>query len=300
MTENTQTMEQPPVQTALTQFIRDDRAPVRSGTDGDALVSRIEFHENLTPLLEQGAHVVAPTDLVLAPVDLHRRTIKHRLADADRLRDSLRLCGPADVATALLDGPAGDPPGTVDRIDRIPLLETLLQEHTEIADRFRVVFGVPPADSVKAVEQARREIETVTGYHPHRLDAIRTWCRQNEQPAAADAGDVLEATVAIERRLRRRTDRLTSKEALVRQASRDLSRRGAELWYQRFATIKRVWLCGLSTISATRADLLTSLLTTTDVDVHVTSRHASGAILRERLPGLLGIDEPGAEVFADR
>lgn len=299
MKEDTQGGPDASVQASLTNFSQDNgsEAKLQSGTKSPGL-SGISFcGDDLSSLLKHGEHAETATELVLAPVDLHRRVIKHRLADEGRPRDSIRLCKPVDVVTDLLETTTGDTPGTVDRIDRLPLLKDLLQRHDEVAERFQLIFGAAPAESVKLVEQARTEIESITGYHPERVDLFREWCHNRDDPVGADGLDILEATVEIERQLRRRTDRVTSKEALVRWGCREVSRSNGDLWTDKFAHIDRVWLCGVSTITASLGDLVTCLTSMTDVDVNIYVRDASGTVLRERLPQVVDIEEPGKEVF---
>ena len=301
MTEEANGMSNSSVQISLTKFGNDDQSdPSLPSKEEDKLQfdSRLSFHDDdLSSLLECSEHAVAPTELVLAPVDLHRRVIKHRLADENRPRDSFRLCKPVDVATELLEAKTGNQPGTADRIDRLPLLEEILQQHTEVADRFQLVFGASPADSVKLIEQTRTEVESITGYHPERIEEFRNWCQKQNGPLGADGLDLLTATVELERQLRHQTTRVTSKEALVRWACREVLECDGDLWEQRFPTIDRVWLCGASTVSASLADFFTCLLTTTDVDVQIYVRNTSGTLIRQRLPQLLGIEAPGNEVF---
>lgn len=301
MTEEAKGLSNSSVQTSLTKFGHDKQSEslFPSNEEGRLQVdSRLSFHDDdLSSLLERSGHAVAPTELVLAPVDLHRRVIKHRLTDENRPRDSFCLCKPVDVAAELLEAKTGNQPGTTDRIDRLPLLEDVLRQHTEVAGRFQLLFGASPADSVKLVEQARTEVESITGYHPERIDGFRNWCQKRDGPLGADGFDLLTATVEIERQLRRQTDRVTSKEAVVRWACREVLGSDGGLWQQEFPTIDRVWLCGASTVSASLADFLNGLLSTTDVDVHIYVRNTSGAVIRQRLPQMLGIEAPGSEVF---
>jgi len=300
MTDEPEGMSRSSGQTSLATFDCGKRSEVsHPNKQKDRLLvdSQLRFEDNVLSLLGRSRHAVTPTELVLVPVDLHRRVIKHRLAGENQPRDSVQLCKPVDVAAELIEAKTGTQPGTTDRIDRLPLLEEILEEHTEIADRFGVLFGVPPVDSVKLVEQARTEVEAVTGYHPERIEGVRNWCQKQNGPLGADALDLLTATVETERHLRYQTDRVTSNEALVRWACREVLGSDGGLWQQRYPTIRRVWFCGASTVSASLVDFLTCLLSTTNVGLHVYLRNTSGPLIRKRLPQMLGIESPGNEVF---
>jgi len=109
--------------------------------------------------------------------------------------------------------------------------------------------------------------------------------------------DFVAGTVAIERALRARTDRVTSTGALLRWACRRLVSQDGEPWDGEYASIERVWVCGISTLSASLVDFLVSLLVSTDVEVHLVLRRASAPVVQERLSGLFAIETPGVEVF---
>ncbi len=298
------------VQTSLEVFGEEASSPGIRGdgeqveTQQQPLLSKATFDRkvvvhvgDLTPLVSYGDHSPFPTELVLAPVALHRRTIKRRLAAADTPRDTLSLVSPDAVAAQVVETATQTPPGLVDRVDRIALLEMLLRETPEATDRLQMVLGPHPAESVKLVDQARNELETITGYHPDRLTALREYCNGRDRPAATDMQDFVAGTVAIERALRVRTDRVTSTGALLRWACRRLVSQDGEPWDAEYASIERVWVCGISTLSASLVDFLVSLLVTTDVEVHLFLRRASAPVVQERLLDLFAIETPGLEVF---
>lgn len=262
------------------------------------LQSRVTVHQDdLAPLLDRGAHAESPTELVLMPLDLHRRVFKQRLSSAEMPRDAHRLTEPVDVAGRVLEPTGDSQPSIVDRIDRIPLLEELLRTETAAADAFERVLGTPAAESVKSVEQARTEIESVTGYHPTRVGALRKWCASRATPPARDGRDLLEATLTIEERLRERTGKATSTGAVVRRAARVLSSGDVARWESVYPSVERVWVCGLSTIPASLVDLVASILATTNVEAHLVTRPVSGPVLAERLWDGVAVADPGQEVF---
>jgi len=292
-----------PIQTSLETFAGREGTTAenveRSTTEG--FRSQITIHhDDLTPLLNRGAHAQTPTELVMMPLDLHQRVFKQRLIRADTPRDAHRLTEPVDVAGQILASSGASQPSIVDRIDRIPLFEELLEAEPAMANAFERVLGTPAAESVTSVEQARTEIESVTGYHPARVGALREWCASRATLAARDGRDVLEATLMIEERLRKRTGKATSTGAVVRRAVRVLNSGDEARWETVYPSVERVWVCGLSTIPASLVDLLTSILTTTDVEVHLVTRPVSGPVLAERLWDGVAVSNPGREVFEIR
>lgn len=287
-------------QVSLQAFCGDRSAPDQesSSPENTKLPPDITLHNDLSALVQRGDHASTPTDLVIAPVDLHRRTIKHRFTAASRPRDTITLTRPIRVAKRLFESELGNtPPPIVDRVDRVRLLENLLEEDGEGRERFRRVLGPDPAAAAKLVDQARTELETMTGYHPQRLSAIREYCNQHDGVATRDLRDLVEGTVAIEKRLRIVTDRAPSKATLLRQACQIVHERVTDVWSEAYPAIDRLWICGLSTLSASLVDLLATVRSETDVDVHLQLRRASAPVLRRRLPALLSVDKPGTEVF---
>jgi len=69
------------------------------------------------------------------------------------------------------------------------------------------VFGGEPAQNGDDVEQARRELEVATNYHPVRMRAFRQAVESAPSPIDVDAGDLLHGTLAVERALRRRSEK---------------------------------------------------------------------------------------------
>lgn len=288
-------------QTSLRTFHRErsttQRSEQRSSTEQTSPVDVTTHVGDLAPLLEVGEHTPTSTNLVIAPVALHRRAIKQRFVSAERPRDSLALVRPETVAYDLLGSTNESPPEIVDRVDRLDLLTTVLETRPILARRYQRVLGCRPAASVRDVEHARTVIETTTGYHPERIRSIRNHCRRTGEPASTDLREFLEATVETEATLRRLADGVTSTGAVLRSACRELSENETAAWETTYPTIERVWLCGLSTVSASLMDLLVAIHRTTDVEITLLLRRASASILRRRLSDILAVETPGTEVF---
>ena len=246
-------------------------------------------------LLSWAERVHSPTELVIAPVELHRRNLKLRLTDAGRPLDAFEFTGPARVASQLLET-AGRSANSLDRVDRLALLGDILASDHEVRDRFRMVLGGDPAANAKAVEQARTELETTTNYHPERIDAFRRTVETVRSPVDDDADDILAGTLAVERALRRRTSTMTSDGAVVRRATRLLTATDSTAWSDAFPDVQRVAVVGLSDIPAPLVDLVNAIIATCDVEGHWFLRHRTGSVLKPRLAELLSISDLGQVV----
>jgi len=232
----------------------------------------------------------ASKELVLAPVELHRRNIQRRLRETRTPKDGVEFIDPVDVGTALLQNTDGATK-TIDRIDRLSMIRSIFLDEQQSG-----IGPAVPADA-QEVEQVRTEIENVSGFHPGRLDRIRDAARDCSAPINADSIELVDAAVDIERALRERTEKHVSEVEIVRHAIRAVRESRGELWQTTFPEVTRVSLVGVSSISAAHADLLHILLGTSSVPVHVHFRRGTGSYLSRRLPELFDIDAPGEVVF---
>jgi ATP-dependent helicase/nuclease subunit B len=285
------------VQTSLQAFGGADSA---GGVDADvceAVTERLTIHhDGVAPLLARGRHAETPTELVIMPSELHRRTLKRRLSRASTPRDAFEFVKPRGVADALLATAVASPPSALDRVDRLRLLETEVAENATARRHLQRVIGPSLSANVERVERACTTIESLTGYHPDRVAALRAWCEATGTTAAADTQDVLAGAIAVERSLHEQSERLVSSDAVVRRACRALMA-DASTWPAAFPAIDRVWVSGVSTVSAALGDLLASCLRQTTVPVHVGCRPASGPVIETRVPRLLSVATPGEEVI---
>ena len=268
---------------------------VKRSKTGD-LPAGISVHVGAVDTLLSWADCVSsPTELVIAPVELHRRNLKLRLTDADRPLDAFEFTGPASVASRLLET-SGRSANSLNRVDRLALLGDILASDHEARDRFRMVLGGDPADNGKAVEQARTELEATTNYHPGRVDAFRQTVETVPSPVDDDAGDVLAGTLAVERALRRQSSKATSDRAVIRRATRVLTEIDGTVWSDAFPNVERVSVVGLSNVPAPLVDLVNAITATCDVEVHWFLRRGTGSFLKPRLAELLSIPDPGQVV----
>ncbi|WP_128476988.1 hypothetical protein [Halorussus pelagicus] len=247
-------------------------------------------------LLERAGHTSASTDLVLAPVQLHRRNLQRRLRE-DRLpKDAFEFTDPADVARRVLRA-VGESTDALDRIDRLSVLRSiLLNEDGKASPSDRPRIPNVTTDP-KTVEQLRSEVESVTNYHPERMDSLRGTADELSVPIDADSTALIDLAVGIERALRCRSSRAVSNVQLLRRATRRIGTTDGSAWNDAYPDIECVSLVGVSSVSATQADVLRVLLDETNVGVHVHFRRGTGDYLAERIPDLLDVADPGAVIF---
>ena len=240
-------------------------------------------------LIEQITHTTQQ-ELVLAPVELHRRNIQRRLREAETAKDGIQCTDPTAVATQLLvvDGQS---PATLDRIDRLSIIRSLRSD-----DNISIASPAVPADP-QGIEQIRTEIENVTGFHPERLAVLDTVADGLTPPLDADAADLIDAATTIEGILRQRAPEAVSKVELIRRATRRILETDGEIFKQAYPDIDRISLVGISSVSITYIDLLHALLATVAIPVHIHFRAGTGTYLAERVSKLFDIADPGRVVF---
>lgn len=241
-------------------------------------------------ILERIDEAPARTELVLTPVELHRRNMQRRLRESQTPKQGVEFADPTAVGERLLTT-ATLSANPLDRIDRLSMIRAVLADE-----------GVPitppavPSDP-RTVEQIRTEVESVTGFHPARIDAIQDVAEGIVAPVDADASELVEVAVDIEQALRQRTPKAVSEVESVRRATRELLRSDGELWDAAYPAVERVSLAGISSIPIADIDLLYALLDSTSVPVDIYCRRGTGSFLSRRVAELLDVADPGAVVF---
>jgi ATP-dependent helicase/nuclease subunit B len=250
---------------------------------------------DIETLLDWAEHASYVSNLTVAPVELHRRNLKLRLTEANRPLDAFAFTDPTAVASRALET-AGKPSKALDRVDRLALLGDILGGENEATNRFRMVLGGEPSQSGNTIEQARRELEVTTNYHPVRMRAFRQTVESAPSPIDVDAGDLLDETVAVERALRRRSQKSPSDGALIRHATRTVIDTDGSAWTEAYPSVERIALVGLSTVPATLVDLFSAVTAQYDVEGHVFLRRGTGPFLEERLADVWSVPNPGQVV----
>lgn len=246
-------------------------------------------------LLERACHATVPTEILLLPVELHQRNIQRRLREAQLPKEVFEFEDAASVSRTLLDQ-CGVSARTIDRIDRLGMIEQLLDESDSDSPTVALPVGVLAHDP-QSLEQIRTEVETVSNFHPQRLTAWETTAGTLPDPIDMDTMELLETALDIERGLRVQTDKIISEIGLIRRATRRLTRTNGDIWTAAFDSIDRLSVMGLSSLSAPYADFLNAVVMATSVDVHIHFRSATGEYLTERVPALFDTGSPGEVVF---
>jgi len=196
----------------------------------------------------------------------------------------------ADLGESILEREGRDV-SNIDRIDRLSMIRSLLEDGEEL-----LTGPTVPPDPQEA-EQVRTEVENVTGFHPARHAQLREVTNELASPIDADAAELVDTAVEVERRLRNRTEKAVSEVEHVRGATRTLMETDGDLWRIAYPEVERVSLVGVSSVPATHVDLLHALLETTSVSVNLYFRRGTGPYLAERFTDLLDVPAPGTVVF---
>jgi len=246
-------------------------------------------------LLDRASHAQQPTEIILAPVELHQRNIQRRLREAAKPKESFLFDDVVGVSRRVLNA-TDVPTAAIDRIDRLSLVRGLLDETVSSSPTISLPAGISSHDP-QHIEQIRTEVETITNFHAERISAWAATADELPEPTDADTAELLETALDIERGLRKQTEKAISDIELVRRATRELTATSGAAWNETFDHIERLSLFGLSSVSAPYADVFHAVASTTSVDVHVHFRRATGEYLRERVPALFDISGPGTVVF---
>lgn len=247
-------------------------------------------------LFDRARRCSKPTELVVSPVELHQRNVQRRLREANLPKDAFVFEDPVGISKLVLEE-AGHSTTTIDRIDRLTLLRSIL-ESTGPKDSMETHLPSEAAScDPQTVEQIRTEVETVTNFHPKRVSAWSETAAELYDPIDKEAEEFLDAALTVERHLRNRTPKAISETELVRRATRLIVTSNGTTWKETYPEIERLILLGLSSLSAPHTDLVHSLTETTSVEVHIHFRSGAGEYLASRVRDLLSVPDPGQEVF---
>lgn len=248
---------------------------------GDRAAARGDPSDPTSALASWARRSETTTDLVLTPEQLHRRNLKHALAADARPRSSLRFAEPVDVARDVAGASAET--RTLDRVDRLRLLDDVLAAPDGEIAGLRAVLGTDLPAHAEAVEAAREELDVVAGGHPARLDALSDVADSLPPVAAREAADLLDGVAAVGRELDARTDAAVSDVPVFRAGCDALAASDGAAWDDAFPTVERLCVAGVSTLGSALLDFLGHVAAFTDVEVHLFLRAATGPRIADRL-----------------
>ncbi|MFC4451349.1 hypothetical protein [Halorussus aquaticus] len=189
-----------------------------------------------------------------------------------------------------------DPPTeTLDRIDRLALTRRILRDDAVPSETLARAVGSPAVDHAERIERARTSLGMVTGFHPERLESLRSIVDEMSGAAADDAADLLEGLVALQATLVNRTEVAVSDTDLLRFATRRLAGTPT-VWKRAYPDIDRVSVAGVSMLTATLEDFLRTVGRQTSVDVSLYLRNGTGPAIVDQLSRQSVTFEPGVDV----
>lgn len=258
-------------------------------------------HVDAVPALrERARRATGSRELVVTTVQAHRRNLRDRLREHDCPQTNFEFERLLEVARRVT-GSRGGQTEVLDRIDRLWHLEAVLEDARDAEDVWytdlAVSTGTGLPERPEVVEAIRSEIETVTGFHPGRLDALRTTADEVSSPTDSDTHARIEAALAVQRTLTRRVEPAPTPDTVIRAATRTLAAEGDAAWQAAYESVDRITVAGTASLPATLADFLHVLGAETTVDVHLYLRAATGSTIRDRLPTACAVDDPGHEVI---
>lgn len=254
-----------------------------------------------------------PSHVVVTPVNLHKRNIETRLRKASRPKSSLIFERIGGLAGEIADA-GGHPRSALDHVDRLALLREILAEvDNDVFGHLGAVVGDPLSNHVETLERTRSELELVTGFNRTRMRAFADALDDRDDPAAVDTRDLLAGISQVHDDLRRRlapdgnrddTDssprQAVSETSLLCRATRALHD-DPGVWDTTYPGIDRLSIAGTNMLTAPLEDFCRVVGRTTDVDVHIYLRAASGPAIRDQLDLAAPVDDPGKqEVFTWR
>lgn len=250
-------------------------------------------------LFERAKACPKPTEIVVTSVELHRRNLQRRLRERSLPKDAFEFSDPVGVSKRLLQN-AGEPTRAIDRIDRLTLLRSILSDVDDTGLELSSKIPQSISTDAQGVEQLRTEVESVTNFHPGRVESWKQVAKQLNEPIDQEAAERLTVALDVERELKSRTQqgKAVSETELIRRATRTLIETDGSIWDEAYKSIDRITFLGLGSLSATHADIVHALIQSTSVELDIHFRPGTGEYLSERLLTLLDVENPGQEVFA--
>ena len=261
---------------------------------------------NLDQLWADTTRATTPSHLVVTPTDLHQRNLEARLRSQQQPHSNFTFRRIGELA--------GDVTSThtaistaLDRVDRLMLIDDVLSEaDTAVYENLGASLGTPLGQHIERLERTRSELELVTGFHPRRMEAFAAALEDHSKPTATETLDILAGVSHLHRDLQQRlsssstqfSTQAVSKTSLLCRAVRLLqteSQSDESPWKQAYPDIETLSVTATSMFTAPVADLCRLLSQTTDVDVHVHLRAATGPQIHQQLPAETTVETPGLQ-----
>lgn len=260
---------------------------------------------DLSHLWEETARAPTPRHLVVTPTDLHQRNLEERLRKHQWPHSNFEFRRIGELAGDIT-GEQTPVSTALDRVDRLALIREVIEEADgSVYDHLAAALGVPLEKHIERLERTRSELELVTGFHPIRMEAFVSQLGDQRDPSTEETLDLLAGVSRLHRDLQRRLSsngdslptQAVSKTSLLCRALR-IQQATQSAWTDVYPSIETLSVTGTSMLTAPIADLCRLVSQTTDVDVHVHLREASGPQIRRQLAVESDIEQFGTqEVF---
>lgn len=251
----------------------------------------VSVNGSVESIVARSARTAKPREIVIAPVQLHRHSLKRRITEAEKPLNRFEITDESTVATEILRH-EGRETRTLDRVDRFMHYPRILSQDDSTKSKFEMVMGSDPAKRVKVIEQARVAIAAITNLHPERVDTFRETADSLPRPVAEDAVDILDGVLALERALRGRTNLVPSPDELVRRATRSIEKSTGDVFKSVYPQITHLTVVGLSDVPAPLLDFVTAVSRATDVSVELVGRAVTRDYLQDRVSASV-VETPG-------
>jgi len=260
---------------------------------------------DLSHLWDETGRSSTPHHLVVTPTDLHQRNLEEQLRKHQWPHSNFKFRRIGELAGDIT-GEQSPVSTALDRVDRLALIrEVIAEAESPVYEHLAAALGDPLKKHIERLERTRSELELVTGFHPIRMEEFASLLGDQRDPSTVETLDLLAGVSHLHRDLQRRLS--SSGESLPSQAvsKTSLLCRGLRIlqasesaWTDVYESIETLSVTGTSMLTAPIADLCRLISQTTDVDVHVYLRAASGPQIRRHLGGAHDIEHPGSqEVF---
>ena len=245
---------------------------------------------NLSHLWEETARAPTPRHLVVTPTDLHQRNLEERLRKHQWPHSNFEFRRIGELAGDIT-GERTSVSTALDRVDRLALVGEVIEEAEDpVYEHLAATLGSPLKKHIERLERTRSELELVTGFHPTRMEAFVSLLGDQRDPSTEETLDLLAGVSRLHRDLQRRLSsngdslptQAVSKTSLLCRALR-IQQATQSAWTDVYPSIEMLSVTGTSMLTAPIADLCRLVSQTTNVDVHVHLREASGPQIRRQL-----------------